>query len=151
MQSIRPASANELLIIQKEFTGFDTNERPDLLALDKKGALVLIENKLDDSGKDVTWQALKYASYCSSLKTDNVVKIFQEYLEDSGNPGKCARTLIAAFVDKDDPDEQARSHKENTQRIILIAANFRKEVTSTVLWAAQCLRWISDASRSLRF
>lgn len=50
----------ELLIIQKEFNGFnDTNERLDLLALDKLGNLVIIENKLDDSGKDVTWQVIK--------------------------------------------------------------------------------------------
>src|SRR5690606_23878059 len=55
----------DLLIIQKEFNGFhDTNERLDLLAIDKQGNLVVIENKLDDSGRDVTWQALKYASYC---------------------------------------------------------------------------------------
>jgi RecB family endonuclease NucS len=41
------------LIIQKEFAGFgDTKERLDLLALDKKGKLVVIENKLDDSGRD---------------------------------------------------------------------------------------------------
>src|SRR5471030_2943476 len=58
----------ELLIIQKEFAGFsDTHERLDLLAIDKQGSLVLIENKLDDTGRDVTWQALKYASYCSGL------------------------------------------------------------------------------------
>ena len=57
----------DLLIIQKEFRGFnETQERLDLLALDKQGALVVIENKLDDSGKDVTWQALKYASYETS-------------------------------------------------------------------------------------
>ena len=42
----------ELLIIQKEFSGFaDTHERLDLLALDKQGSLVLIENKLDDTGR----------------------------------------------------------------------------------------------------
>jgi RecB family endonuclease NucS len=41
----------ELLIIQKEFSGFnDTNERLDLLALDKQRNLVIIENKLDDTG-----------------------------------------------------------------------------------------------------
>ncbi|SNT37492.1 hypothetical protein SAMN05421763_11286 [[Luteovulum] sphaeroides subsp. megalophilum] len=52
-----------LLIIQKEFDGFDgTRERLDLLALDKQGQLVVIENKLDDSGRDVVWQALKYAA-----------------------------------------------------------------------------------------
>ena len=45
----------DLLIIQKEFDGFkDTKERLDLLALDKKGNLVIIENKLDDSGRNVT-------------------------------------------------------------------------------------------------
>ena len=59
------ALGEELLIIQKEFDGFDdTRERLDLLALDKEGNLVIIENKLDDSGRDVVWQALKYASYC---------------------------------------------------------------------------------------
>ena len=56
----------EILIIQKEFDGFnDTKERLDLLALDKTGNIVVIENKLDDSGRDVTWQVLKYASYCA--------------------------------------------------------------------------------------
>ena len=50
------AFGEELLIIQKEFDGFDdTNERLDLLALDKQGNIVVIENKLDDSGRDVTW------------------------------------------------------------------------------------------------
>ena len=52
------ALGEELLIIQKEFDGFDgTGERLDLLALDTKGQLVLIENKRDDSGRDAVWQA----------------------------------------------------------------------------------------------
>lgn len=69
-----------LLIIQKEFDGFDgTNERLDLLALEHSGALVIIENKLDDTGKDVTWQALKYVSYCSTLSKTQIVSIYQAY------------------------------------------------------------------------
>ena len=72
----------ELLIIQKEFDGFqETRERLDLLALDKQGNLVIIENKLDDSGRDVTWQVLKYASYCSSLSKEDIRSIFQQYLK----------------------------------------------------------------------
>ena len=63
-----PSCLNEeLLIIQKEFDGFnDTSERLDLLAIDKQGNLVVIENKLDDTGRDVTWQVLKYSSNCST-------------------------------------------------------------------------------------
>lgn len=49
------ALGEDLLIIQKEFDGFaDTRERLDLLALDKEGQLVVIENKLDDLGRNVT-------------------------------------------------------------------------------------------------
>ena len=76
------ALGEELLIIQKEFDGFDdTRERLDLLALDKDGNLVIIENKLDDSGRDVVWQALKYASYCASLTKLQIVEIFQQYIK----------------------------------------------------------------------
>src|SRR5580658_10083240 len=79
------ALGEELLIIQKEFAGFDdTKERLDLLALDKTGSLVVIENKLDDSGKDVVWQCLKYASYCSTLSKTNITDIFQQFLDRNG-------------------------------------------------------------------
>ncbi|WP_283407427.1 hypothetical protein [Anoxynatronum buryatiense] len=43
------------MIIQKEFSGFDdTKERCDLLVFDEQGSLMIIENKLDDSGSDST-------------------------------------------------------------------------------------------------
>ncbi|APG06968.1 hypothetical protein BKD09_01380 [Bradyrhizobium japonicum] len=123
----------DLLIIQKEFAGFsDTNERLDLLAIDKEGSLVLIENKLDDTGRDVTWQALKYASYCSSLSKDNIRSIFQEYLDRNGAGGD-AKKILVEFLDAEDYEE-VTLNKGLTQRIILIAANFRKEVTSTIVW-----------------
>jgi hypothetical protein len=135
----------ELLVIQKEFAGFsDTHERLDLLAIDKQGSLVLIENKLDDSGRDLTWQALKYASYCSGLSKENVRRIYQEFL-DKTEPGADATERMTEFLDADDYEEIA-INRGITQRIILIAANFRKEVTSTVLWLlnfklrVQCFR-----------
>ncbi len=123
----------ELLIIQKEFSGFsDTQERLDLLALDKQGSLVIIENKLDDTGRDVTWQALKYASYCSGLSKENIRKIYQEFL-DKIDPAANAEEKLVEFFDKNDYEELTLN-KGVTQRIMLIAAKFRKEVTSTVLW-----------------
>lgn len=123
----------EMLIIQKELCGFnDTNERLDLLALDKWGNLVIIENKLDDSGKDVTWQALKYASYCSSLNKKQIRDIYQEYL-NKNNSRATAEDNLRDFFDNED-FEALKLNSGNTQRIIMVAGSFRKEVTSTVLW-----------------
>ena len=127
------ALGEDLLIIQKEFDGFaDTRERLDLLALDKDGQLVVIENKLDDSGRDVAWQALKYAAYVSSLKTTQIVDIFQQYLARHTGGGNAAE-LIAEFLGLDSLDGETLN-EGSSQRIVLIAAHFRKEVTSTVLW-----------------
>jgi len=135
----------ELLILQKEFAGFsDTNERLDLLALDKTGHLVIIENKLDDTGKDVVWQALKYASYCSTLTKENVRSIYQDYLSKS-EQNTVAEDRLVEFLGCAD-FEEVTINSGFTQRIILVAANFRKEVTSTVIWLmnfnirAQCCK-----------
>ena len=127
------ALGEEILIIQKEFDGFnDTNERLDLLALDKQGNIIVIENKLDDSGRDVTWQVLKYASYCSTLKKDQIKKIYQGFLDKQGK-NENADENLKEFFGVDDLAELSLNSGQ-TQRIIMIAGNFRKEVTSTVLW-----------------
>lgn len=121
----------KLLIIQKEFAGFsDTKERLDLLALDQDGNLVIIENKLDDSGRDVTWQGLKYASYCSTLTTNQIITIYQQYLNSEGIDGD-AEQLIREGLDFEDGELLLNS---GDQRLVFIAHKFRKEVTSTVLW-----------------
>ena len=130
-----PSSLGEdLLIIQEEFDGWDdTKERLDLLALDKQGRLVIIENKLDDSGRDVTWQAIKYASYCASLGKQDILTIFQTFLRNRfPNQIIDANDELSNFFDCDFADMEI--NKDNTQRIFLIAANFHKEVTSSVLW-----------------
>ena len=122
----------ELLILQEEFDGWDeTRERLDVLALDKNGRLVVIENKLDDSGRDVVWQALKYAAYCSSLTRQDILKLYRDYLgpEESAN----AEETMAAFLEVEDLSDIEIS-EGTSQRIILTAAKFRKEVTATCLW-----------------
>lgn len=150
------ALGEELLVIQKEFDGFDdTRERLDLLALDKDGNLVIIENKLDDSGRDVVWQALKYASYCASLTKLQIVEIFQQYLNryekgTSESGSLDASSQICEFLDAPDLDE-VKLNLGNSQRIMMVAANFRKEVTSTALWLLnqginiQCFKVIPHA------
>jgi hypothetical protein len=139
------ALGEELLIIQKEFDQFDeTRERLDLLALDKAGNLVVIENKLDDSGRDVLWQAVKYAAYCSNFSKAQIVDIYQSYLDRYAGGGNAA-TLLCEFMDAEDLAELELNHGSG-QRIIFIAAKFRREVTATVLWMrshnidARCFR-----------
>lgn len=134
-----------LLIIQKEFDGFnDTHERLDLLALDSDGNLVVIENKLDDTGRDVTWQALKYTSYCSTLTTKQILKLYQDYLDKNGLEGN-AEELVKNFLSSKDDELYLNS---GDQRIVFVANKYRKEVTSTVLWLLdhgikiQCFRAI---------
>jgi len=139
------ALGEELLIIQKEFDGFDeTRERLDLLALDKDGNLVVIENKLDDSGRDVTWQALKYTAYVSGLTKTQIVDIYQQYLDRYEGGGNAA-VRICEFMEVEELEETILN-PGNDQRMIFIAANFRREVTATVLWLlsrgirAQCFK-----------
>ncbi|WP_180079224.1 DUF4268 domain-containing protein [Acinetobacter sp. YH12251] len=145
------ALGEELLIIQKEFDGFDgTGERLDLLALDTKGQLVLIENKRDDSGRDAVWQALKYASYVAPFTSDDIEDVFAKYLMknkpvcadlddhafDADQVKNTAKILIERFLEEN--QEMGVSittlNPRNSQRIILVAGEFRKEVTNTALW-----------------
>ena len=72
--------SEDLLIINKEFSGFDrTDERLDLLAVDKEGKLVIIELKRDDSGKDAHWQAIKYASYLHHAKKEDIIRMLADH------------------------------------------------------------------------
>ncbi len=145
------ALGEELLIIQKEFDGFDgTGERLDLLALDTKGQLVLIENKRDDSGRDAVWQALKYASYVAPFTSDDIEDVFAKYLFknrpeypdlepnafDADQVKNTAKILIERFLEEHQETGVAIStlNPRNSQRIILVAGEFRKEVTNTALW-----------------
>ncbi len=134
----------KLLIVQKEFDGFeDTNERLDLLALDTKWNIVVIENKLDDTGRDVVRQALKYASYTSTLTKEQIRQIFQSYLDKQW--WWSAIDELTIFFDNIEYEELTLNQWQS-QRIILVAWSFRKEVTSTALWlinfniAVQCFK-----------
>ncbi len=146
------ALGEELLVIQKEFDGFaDTRERLDLLALDKEGRLVVIENKLDDSGRDVVWQALKYVAYCSNLTQKDIPAIYQKFLDRSSGDEN-AEAKLRDFLEVEDLDEVVLNPR-NEQRLVFIAANFRKEVTAAVLWLlghgvrAQCFRVVPYSFR----
>ena len=121
---------DDLLIIGKEFSGFDrTNERLDLLAVDSNGRLVIVELKRDDTGADAHWQAIKYASYLHSATTDVIVRMVAECWNESQAD---AATRLLQHLDADD-----LNGLNNDQRIILASHRFAPEVTSAALWLNQ--------------
>ena len=118
---------DDLLIIDKEFSGFDrTDERLDLLAVDSDGKLVIIELKRDDSGTDVHWQAIKYASYFQRATADDIVGMAMSHWNES--PEKAVAQL-QQHLGADDLNAL-----NNSQRIILASHRFAPEVTSAALW-----------------
>jgi len=122
----------ELLVITTEYDKFDkTNERLDILALDKDGILVIIELKRDDSGKYVDLQAIKYAAYCSTLRLDDICLLYQTYSNMHGKnlSDEQGREYILDFIE----DEEFEEINERP-RIILVARQFRPEVTASVIW-----------------
>ena len=117
----------DLLIIGKEFSGFDrTNERLDLLAVDADGKLVVIELKRDDSGADAHWQAIKYASYLSRVDGERIIAMLADY---EGKPESESRIMLERHLGSDDLNAL-----NNDQRIILASHRFAPEVTSAAVW-----------------
>ena len=117
----------DLLIIGKEFSGFDrTDERLDLLAVDADGNLVVIELKRDDTGADAHWQAIKYASYLQRASADDIIRMLAEY---SGKSEEDATNSLLQHLNADDLNAL-----NNDQRIILASHRFAPEVTSAALW-----------------
>lgn len=117
----------DLLIIGKEFSGFDrTDERLDLLAVDVEGKLVVIELKRDDTGADAHWQAIKYASYLHRASAEDIIRMFTDYEAISEEE---ALNKLLQHLGADD-----LGILNNDQRIILASHRFAAEVTSAALW-----------------
>jgi len=118
----------ELLVITSEFDRFDkTHRRLDILALDSDGVLVVIELKLDVNRSLADQQAIRYAAFCSTIKTKDLViflaKRLNVTLED-------ASTKISEFLGVEELPALG-----NHPRIILAAGSLDdSELTSSVLW-----------------
>ena len=146
--------APDTLIISEEFGDWaDSRRRIDLLALDKKANLVVIELKRTEDGGHMELQALRYAAMVSALTFDEAVVTFEQYLSRIGDEGD-ARARLLEFLDWEEPDAE---EFPKDVRLILAAAEFSKEITTTVLWLndhgldVKCvrLRPYNDAGRLL--
>ena len=128
----------DLLVIASQLTGFDkTRDRPDLLALDDSGKLVVVEIKRDESGSGQDLQALRYAAYASTLQADQVIELFRSYRSKEHGETlstEQARTRLEHFAAADSLDAL---DEDEQPRVILVAGDFRAGVTNTVLWLSR--------------
>jgi hypothetical protein len=123
--------SRDTLVIAEEFSNWeDSRRRIDLLGIDKNANLVVIELKRTDDGGHMELQAVRYAAMVSTLKFDQCVKVFDEYLTTIGKDGD-AREMILDFLDWEEPNEDQFAQ---SIRIVLVSAEFSKEITTSVMW-----------------
>ena len=119
------------LVIAEEFRNWDTSQRRiDLLAVDKEARIVVIELKRDETGAHMELQALRYAAMVARITFDQAVSAFREFLSDRGRDEDAYTTLLE-FLDWEEPNESAFAQDV---RIVLVSADFSRELTSTVMW-----------------
>jgi hypothetical protein len=123
--------APDVLVISEEFGEWeDSRRRIDLLGIDRDAGLVVIELKRDDEGGHMELQAIRYAAMVSRMTFQRAVKAYQAYLDKSGTGGD-ARAAILDFLRTSEPP---RDDAVLDVRIVLVAADFAKELTTAVLW-----------------
>lgn len=89
-------------------------------------------------------QAIRYAAMISQMTFGQAVEAHDAYLRQRGGEGS-ARERILGFLGWEEPDDEAFAADV---RLVLVSANFSKEITSSVLWLREfgvditCLRLI---------
>jgi hypothetical protein len=133
-----------LLVIAEEFGDWaDSARRIDLLCLDTNANLVVVELKRDDTGGHMELQALRYAAMVSAMTFDQAAATLASHRSKDAPDHEAARAAILAHLGWTEPDEEAFAQET---RIILAAADFGRELTTTVLWLREreidirCLR-----------
>jgi hypothetical protein len=120
-----------LLVIGEEFCDWDGSKRRiDLLALDQEANLVVIELKRTDDGGHMELQAIRYAAMVSTMTFSKAAEVFAEYLEHN-NSAEDAQAKLLEFLSWQDVNERPFGQHV---RIILVSAEFSKEITTSVLW-----------------
>lgn len=121
----------DTLVIAEEFGEWEESKRRiDLLGLDKDANLVVIELKRTEDGGHMELQAIRYAAMVSKMTFEKAVDIYGDYLSAGGNDTD-ARAAILEFLGWEEPNEDSFAQDV---RIVLVSANFSKEVTTAVLW-----------------
>lgn len=123
--------APDILLISEEFGEWeDSRRRIDLLGIDRQANLVVIELKRTDDGGHMELQAIRYAAMVSTMTFDDAVDAYALFISQQGK-GTDAREALLSFLGWDEPEEDRFAQDV---RMILVSADFSREITSAVLW-----------------
>lgn len=121
---------DDLLVIAEEYGDFaEANRRIDLLCVDRQARLVVVELKRTADGGHMELQALRYAAMVSTMTFEDVVSVYQRHLEADDD----ARSALIEWFTETDEEEPVI---QRDVRIVLVAAGFDKQITTTALWLA---------------
>lgn len=120
----------DLLLITTEFDRWELKQdkvadRLDVLFLDSDGHPLVAELKRGEAADTTELQALKYAAYCSSLRT---VELAEEFAAYHGTSAEAAHEAIVEHA------PSLADGEPGAVRVQLLAARFSPAVTSVVLW-----------------
>jgi hypothetical protein len=123
---------DDLMDITQEYGGWaDSNRRIDLLGLDRSANLVVVELKRSEDGGHMELQAVRYAAMVSAMTFDQMVSEHARYLNPAEPETDAARARVLEFLKWEAPNDKAFPGEV---RIILAAADFGKELTTSVMW-----------------
>lgn len=126
--------AADCLIISEEYAEWDSSrKRIDLLAVDKEANLIIFELKRTDTGDHMELQAIRYASMISTMTYDHALSVFVDYKVRNGCSDFTKEDAFKAFESFFEI-EVNETNFGNDVRIILVSAEFSKELTTTVMW-----------------
>ena len=123
--------APDTMIIAEEFCEWeDSKRRIDLLGLDRDANLVVIELKRTEDGGHMELQAVRYAAMVSAMSFSKAVAAYSAYTA-ANNGAEDPEAAILQFLDWDKPNE---GEFGKDVRVVLVSAEFSKEITTSVLW-----------------
>lgn len=124
--------APDTFVIAEEFSDWTDSWRSiDLLCLDKEANLIVVELKRTTDGGHMELQAIRYAAMISKMTFADAVTAHSRFLSKNGEDGSNAQNALLEFLGWDQPKG---SDFGKDVRIILVSADFSKEITTSVLW-----------------
>lgn len=139
------ALGDDLMVIGEEFGDWeDSKRRIDLLCLDKRANVVVVELKRTEDGGHMELQAIRYAAMVASMTLERAISTYSRYLNGEASRER-ATSEILEFLESDSVDEIELTGEV---RILLVSTDFSSELTTAVIWLNKqglditCIRFI---------